>query len=156
MFICKKEEKNIISLFQWPFWKARIGRTHARARVCVCVCVCLPVCLSLGPHSQQMEVSRLGAESTMPQQGQIRVGSAIYTTAQNMALSFNPLSEARNGTCVLMDMSPIHYCWATTGTPWIGQLFKFRVSTSFRLLRIFGPFPYKLGKGLPLQTRGVN
>ena len=31
----------------------------------------------------------------------------------------NPLSKARDRTCILMDKSQIHYCWATTGTPHI-------------------------------------
>ena len=30
---------------------------------------------------------------------------------------FNPLSEARNQTHILMDTSWVHYHWATTGTP---------------------------------------
>ena len=29
----------------------------------------------------------------------------------------NPLSEARNWTCVLMDASQIRFCWAMMGTP---------------------------------------
>ena len=29
----------------------------------------------------------------------------------------NPLSEARDPTCILMDTSQVHFCWATTGTP---------------------------------------
>ena len=29
----------------------------------------------------------------------------------------NPLSEARNQTCVPVDASQIHFCWATMGTP---------------------------------------
>ena len=29
----------------------------------------------------------------------------------------NPLSEARDQTCILMDNSRVHYCCATTGTP---------------------------------------
>ena len=34
----------------------------------------------------------------------------------------NPLSEARNQTCVLMVTSWIHFGWATTGTPLCGLL----------------------------------
>ena len=30
---------------------------------------------------------------------------------------FNPLSEARDWTHVLMDTSQVHFCWATMGTP---------------------------------------
>ena len=29
----------------------------------------------------------------------------------------NPLSKARDWTCILMDSSGVHYCWTTTGTP---------------------------------------
>ena len=29
----------------------------------------------------------------------------------------NPLSEARDPTCVLTDISQIHFCWIMTGTP---------------------------------------
>ena len=29
----------------------------------------------------------------------------------------NPLSEARDWTCILMDTSQVHYRWATVGTP---------------------------------------
>ena len=29
----------------------------------------------------------------------------------------DPLSQARGQTCILMDTSQIHFCWATTGTP---------------------------------------
>ena len=37
----------------------------------------------------------------------------------------NPLSEARNWTCVLMDASQIRFCWATMGTPELAYLFNF-------------------------------
>ena len=29
----------------------------------------------------------------------------------------NPLSEARDWTCILMDTSPIHFCWVMMGAP---------------------------------------
>ena len=34
----------------------------------------------------------------------------------------NPLNEARVGTCVLMDSSPVHYYWATMGSPFFSFL----------------------------------
>jgi len=34
----------------------------------------------------------------------------------------NPLSEARDGTCILTDTSWVHYCPATTGTPMLKAL----------------------------------
>ena len=30
---------------------------------------------------------------------------------------FNPLTEARDWTCVVRDTSQVHLCWATMGTP---------------------------------------
>ena len=60
----------------------------------------LSVFVFWGPHSRHMEVPRLGAESE-PQQHRIP----------------DPLSEARDRTCVLMDTSQICFHWATMGTP---------------------------------------
>ena len=42
---------------------------------------------------------------------------ATYTTAHSNAGSFNPLSKARDHTCVLMDASQICFHWAVMGTP---------------------------------------
>ena len=42
---------------------------------------------------------------------------AAYTTAQGNAGSLNPLSEARDGSCILMDTSWIHFRCTTEGTP---------------------------------------
>ena len=47
-----------------------------------------------------MEVPRLGVELEMQ--------SLTYTTAHSNAGSFNPLSEARDGTCTFMDTSQLH------------------------------------------------
>ena len=74
--------------------------------------------LFLGPHLQHVEVPRLGVvlELQLP----------AYTTATttrdlshiwdlNRSLLqhwiFNPPSEATGGTCILMDTSPVCYCW---------------------------------------------
>ena len=38
-----------------------------------------------------------------------------YSSQQRQIL--NPLSEAKDRTCILMVTSRIHYCWAMTGTP---------------------------------------
>ena len=61
-----------------------------------------------GPHPQHMEVPRLGSIRScshwpipQPQQHQI----------------LNPVRKARGQTCVLMDASQIHFCWAMMGTP---------------------------------------
>ena len=50
-----------------------------------------------------------------PQQCQIQAESMTYTTAHSRIL--NPLSEARDQTLVLVDISQVHYHWATVGTP---------------------------------------
>ena len=77
-----------------------------------------------GPHLWQMEIPRLGVE--------LELELLAYTTATatrdssllcNLHLSswqcqiLNPLSEDRDWTLVLMDMSWIRCHWATTGTP---------------------------------------
>ena len=41
----------------------------------------------------------------------------------------NPLSRARDQTCVLMDTSQVHYHWATMGTPF--KFFKWNLPASF-------------------------
>ena len=55
----------------------------------------------------------------MPQPYQCRIWavSAIYTTAHSNARSFNPPTEARDWTLILMDTSQVHYHWAMRGTP---------------------------------------
>jgi len=42
-----------------------------------------------------------------PQQHQIQAVSATYTAVHNNARSFNPLSKARDQTCILMDISQV-------------------------------------------------
>ena len=41
----------------------------------------------------------------------------LHGNSQQQHRILNSLSMARNQTCVLMDTSQVHYCWATTGTP---------------------------------------
>ena len=68
----------------------------------------------LGPHVQYMEVPRLGVESELqPQQRGIRAASGTYTTGHGSQI-LNPLSEARDRTCVLMDAS----WFIITKPPW--------------------------------------
>ena len=43
------------------------------------------------------------------------VGDLHHSSQQHQAL--NPLSKARDQTCILIDASQIHFHWATTGTP---------------------------------------
>ena len=71
----------------------------------------------LGPHPQHMEVPRLGVELEcgcqpipQPQQRRILAMSVIYTTAHSNSGSFNPWSEARDLTHILMNTSWAHYC----------------------------------------------
>ena len=71
-----------------------------------------------------MEVSRLGVELELPLPAYI-----IATTMPDLShicklyhsswqcWIFNPLSEARGWTWILIGTSQVHYCWATIGTP---------------------------------------
>ena len=78
----------------------------------------------LGPYLRHMEVPRLGVESQLQ--------LPAYTTATAMpdlncicdphhsswqSRVLNPLSEARDRTCIIMEASQIRFCWATMGTP---------------------------------------
>ena len=63
-----------------------------------------------------MEVLRLGVKSELQLLAYAtatatstldQAASATYTTAHGSASSFNPLSEARDGTCILMDTSQV-------------------------------------------------
>ena len=83
----------------------------------LCVCV-------LGPHQRHMVVIRLGVQSelkplayttatAMP--GSSHVCNLHHSSWQHWILK--PLSKARDWTCILMDASQIHFCWAMKGTP---------------------------------------
>ena len=49
--------------------------------------------------------------------GQIRaVDAGLHLNSQQHQI-LNPLSEARDGACVLMDTSQIRFCWAMMRTP---------------------------------------
>ena len=50
-----------------------------------------------------------------PQQSHIKAMSAAYTTAHGNAGSFDPLSKARDQTCILMDTSWVCFHYATLG-----------------------------------------
>jgi len=52
-----------------------------------------------------------------PQQLRIQDSSVTYTTAHSNARILYPLNKARDWTCILVDASQIHFCWAMTGTP---------------------------------------
>ena len=52
-------------------------------------------------------------------QARVQVGTAaagLCHSSQQCRI-LNPLSKARDQTCILMDTSQFHYCWATMGTP---------------------------------------
>ena len=58
-----------------------------------------------------MEVPRLGVKSEL-------LLLCLWPTPHSQQHRIlNPLRKARDWTCVLMDTSCFHYCWATTETP---------------------------------------
>ena len=78
----------------------------------------------LGPHPQHMEVPRLGVGSELQ-----LPAYATATVTRDPSLIFNLhhssrrhwilnlLNEARDGNCILMDTSWVHYRWAMMGPP---------------------------------------
>ena len=66
----------------------------------------------LGSYLQHMKVPWLGIESELqaqPHQHRIRAASGIYITGHSNTGSFNPLSKARDRTCMIMDTSWTRY-----------------------------------------------
>ena len=78
----------------------------------------------LGLHPSHMELPRRGIESELEPpayttaiatQDPSCVCKLHHSSGQRYIL--NPLSDARDWTCVLMDTSQIRFWWAMTGTP---------------------------------------
>ena len=86
--------------------------------------VLLYIVCFLGPHLRHMEVPRLGVELEL-QLPAYTTATATWYLSHNCDLHhssrqcriLNALSEARDGTCILMDTSRIRLHWATTETP---------------------------------------
>ena len=71
-------------------------------------------------HLRHMEVSRLEvklAYATATATWDPRCICDLHHSSWQCPI-LNPLSKARDWTCVLMDASRIRFCWATTGTPY--------------------------------------
>lgn len=84
----------------------------------------------LGPHLQHMEVPRLWVDSELQLPATATATATVdlsfvcdlhHSSRQHQIL--NPLSQAGDRTCILMDSGQIHFCGATAGTP----IFWFRV-----------------------------
>ena len=76
----------------------------------------------LGPHSWHMQVPRLGAEWELQLLAYAtatwdpsHVCDLHHSSQQRWIL--NPLSKARDQTCILMDTSQIRFRCAMTGSP---------------------------------------
>ena len=114
-----------------------VGQMHFKEYVCktlsvarrgtiessICFCCC---CCFLGPHPRHMEVPGLGVESKLQLQAHTTATAMLdpslicdrhHSSWQHRIL--NPLSEARDRTCVLLDISWVHYHGATMGTPYV-------------------------------------
>ena len=72
------------------------------------------------PHPQHMEVLRLGVESELyllaHTTAELSLICKLYHSSWQRQI-LNPLSKAKDRTCVLMDASQICFHWATTETP---------------------------------------
>ena len=72
-----------------------------------------------------MEIPRLGVESelsllaydTAPAIPDLSHVCDLYHSSRQCRI-LNPLSEARDQTCILIDATQIRFCSATTATPW--------------------------------------
>ena len=102
--------------------------------------------LFLGPHPRHMEASRLGVT--------LELHLPTYTTAtpdpshicnlhhsSQQCRILNPTEQGQDRTCVLIDTSWVHYCWATMETPEDALFFLAR-QENFFLIFIFLSFIY--------------
>ena len=94
--------------------------------LCVCETYVVLFFIFLGLHLQHMEVPRLGVESELQLLSYTVTAMPDLSCICNWHHSswqcwriLNPLSKARDWNQVLMDPSQVHYCWATTGTPFL-------------------------------------
>ena len=89
----------------------------------VCMCACVFCCLFRAtPVAYGSFQARgwIGAAVTSLCHSCSNVSSKLYLWLHHSPQQcqiLNPLSEARNWTCLLMDSSQIHFCWDMTGTP---------------------------------------
>jgi len=78
----------------------------------------------LGPYPWHMEIPSLGVKSELKLLAYV-TATAMWDPSHVCDLYhsswpcwiFNPLSQARNWTCVLLDASQIHFHWAIMGIP---------------------------------------
>ena len=73
-------------------------------------------------HLRHMDIPRLGVESELQLPATATATQdpshicALHHSSQQRSI-LNPLSEVKDWTCALMDISLVHYHWATVGTP---------------------------------------
>ena len=98
-------------------------------------------------HPWHMEVPKLGVywELQLPA---YTTATAMWDLSRDCDLHhtswqchiLNPLSEARDWTCILMDTNRVHFCWARTGTPREIHFWLTGISSSLHvLLKIIMP-----------------
>ena len=98
----------------------------------------------LGLYPQHMEVSRLGVKSELQLPAYTThtatpdpslMCNLHHSSRQHQIL--NPLSEAGDQTCILMDATWICYCWDKMGTPkWL----QFKFNIYLFIYFVFCPF----------------
>ena len=103
-----------------------------------------------GPHLQHMQVPRLGVESELK-----LLAYSTATAMQDPDCFFdlhhssrqcqipNLLSEANDGTLVLIDTSRICFHWATTRTACLGLKFNFKLFSSLKYKRHLCPQAFR-------------
>ena len=83
-----------------------LGKSSNLLLICVCVCVC--VCLFRAAPA---------AYGNSQARGWIKASAANLHHSSWQRQVLNPMREARDWTCDLMDTNWVHYHWATIRTP---------------------------------------
>ena len=75
------------------------------------------IAMAYGSFQARSQIRPVAAATPWQQQLGIPAASATYSTAHGNAGSLAHLSKARDQTCIFMDTSWIHFCWAMIRTP---------------------------------------
>ena len=84
-------------------------------------------------HGRSQASGQIGAVAAGLQHSHSNTGSELHHSSWQCQI-LNPLSKTRDWTCVFMDTSQVHYCWAMVRMPYL--IFEKCQSTEEKLWKV--------------------